>query len=331
MATVTRTRTLINPHGRRNAQRRLTLAQRLAGFGGKRSQAAARTARRRNRAKPTAHRMRTRPARRNVSAIITAGLPFANPAPRKRNKAMSAKSTTTRRRRSHAISHHRRRNRTTTYRRKNASRRRTNGARHHRSHRSRTQIVYRTRYRARARRNGFRRIAHRNPNLSSGKGLLMHGIWGAAGAVGSRVLPQMFLGAGNTGFMGYAANVGTGLVLGWAAKKFVGREAGASVIFGMAIALVLRLVQDFTPFGQYVTQGNLGAIGDMGVILPSGFVDPALFTGSGAQRVIPGPMRAALAPPPAAATPAAAPGGGYKRGVATGMGASTYGFSTYGR
>lgn len=242
---------------------------------------------------------------------------------------MSQAKSTTRRRRSHAISNPTRRRRHNKG--GNPFARRHNRRRTNPHHRARTRIEYRTRYRTRAdrRHNPYSRRRH-NPVGGKTTNLVMQAVAGAAGAVGSRLIPQLVLGGSNTGMIGYGANIITGLALSWGARKFVGKEAGHATLIGVGIALVLRLVQDFTPYGPQV---SLSGIGDLGVILPSGFVDPALFTGQGAQRVVPGPLRAALAPPPAApqTTPASAPGGGLKRGATAGMGASTYGFSTYGR
>jgi len=230
MATVIRKRALVNGRRRTNAKRKLSLRQILAGFGGKRRQSSAKTRRRTNTPKRRAnasrpkvnraksfkrtHRKRTR---KNISGIAVAGLPAVmNPA-RKRRKSTKRKNTKMAKRNAH---------------RPRSNKARTNrGHSHHRktrrsrrAHRNPT-VIYRYKTRRNSRRMTGRR---RNPGGESTSSLIQQSIFGAAGAVGSRMLPQIVLGSNNTGIMGYGANIVSGLILAWGGRKFFGRSAGFS-------------------------------------------------------------------------------------------------------
>jgi hypothetical protein len=395
MAVVVRRRALVNP-----ARRRLTLAQKLAGFGGKRSQAAAMRGRRntgglrkitrraiarggkgwgafqrlhpshseqlyrklksshergkrrknwhytdiekgrplttrqkrklykgfyvdkwgtlrrrgssREAVKNSAHRKRTRRARRsNVSAIVTAGLPFMNPG-RKRKNSMARAHKKTRRRRSTAT-HHRRRRRTPNPALMRFWRRR---------HRRRSNPV--NAGRRRGRRMNYR--SRRNLGRSGGASYtstLMKGVYVVGGAVGSRWLTQMVLGTGNSGIMGYAGNVVATLALGWAGGRFLGRGSGPWIVAGGAAGLILRVIQDQTPLGKYF---NLSGIDSgMGAIIPANFTQPAIFTGQNGMIRVPqgfGPGPAAVPPGGVVRTGMGAPAG---RGLySTGGGRGLY-------
>ncbi len=160
-----------------------------------------------------------------------------------------------------------------------------------------------------------------NPRRAGVTGGLMkaavNGAYVIGGAVGSRWLTQMglsMLGQSNSGIIGYGGNVVATLALAWAGGKFLGRGSRAWILAGGMAGLALRFLQDQTSFGQMFSLSGMGDMG-MAAILPSSFVDPALFTGNGAQRRIPGAWQA---PAPVKAVPAKA-----------GMGWSTYGTSTY--
>jgi hypothetical protein len=81
----------------------------------------------------------------------------------------------------------------------------------------------------------------------------------AGGAIGSKFLTQMVLGASNTSFMGYLGNaVATG-VLAYATKLATkSQELAAAVLVGGATQLLLRIVTDLTPFGSIVAGTGLG-------------------------------------------------------------------------
>jgi hypothetical protein len=129
-----------------------------------------------------------------------------------------------------------------------------------------------------------------------------------AGAVGVRSLTQMLLKDKNTGVMGYAANAIGSLVVGWAAGKATkSQDVAAMVTLGGMVGLVLRILQDVTPIGQYVNLqlSGLGRVGDygMGAIVPTTFFVPLYHAPGGdniANTQLPAAVRAAMAPPASA-------------------------------
>ncbi len=200
----------------------------------------------RKRSSTKVHRARTRPRRvkqrSNPGEILSL---VANPAKR-RKKVMAH------RRRKRAASNPARR-----------SRRRRKAApvarRRHRRRSNPSRVVYRTR--RSHRRVGSRRRRH-NAGRSGGTGitgLFTNALWLVGGAVGTKVLTQAVLGAKNTGFMGYIGNAvaafGLSLLVG---KLLKNPAAGKSVLAGGIVALVLRLLSDYTPLGQYTSQIGMG-------------------------------------------------------------------------
>ncbi len=295
MAQVTMKRRLVNPARRTaakkttTARKRLTLAQRLAGFGGKRSQSAAKAAQKRKRtaAKPAAKRTssaRSAPAARKKAAakrparkanpparIITYAL--ENPAPPRggQSVAQSKRKSTTRRRA----------NPTAATRRKSAPRRTTR-------RKSNPAPAARRRRRSNPAGGGIGKMI-------SQSGYLL------AGAVGARSATQLVLGSKNVGVLGYAANLVSGFVLGGIAGKVLkSKPAGQVVIQGAVLGTLLRAVQELSPLGSAVNQslGVSGLRGDIGM----GFISPAAF------RYFPQPVDESGAPAalPAATAPAAA-------------------------
>lgn len=233
---------------------------------------------------------------RNVGAIYTVTL-GGNPG-KKEKKSMARSRKASHRRRSH-----RRRNpryvgriKRGVYKYANPRRRR----RHVSNHRRR-------RY---ARRNPGRRYARlrcyrRNPGLGSATNLVKSSLYIIAGAVGTRSLTQMVLKDKNTGVMGYVANAVGSFILGFAASKvFKSKEIGTMVTVGGMTGLVLRILQDVTPIGQYVNlqlsgMGMLGDVG-MGAIVPTTFFVP-LYTAHGQDSIantqLPAAVLAAMTPP----------------------------------
>ena len=146
---------------------------------------------------------------------------------------------------------------------------------HRRMHRRRTnpgKVV--VRYRNRATRR--RRHVRRNPGSSGGGivGLFTNALWAIGGAVGTKVITQAVLGASNTGVMGYIGNAvtafGLSLVVG---KFFKNPAAGHAVLTGGVIAIVLRLISDFTPLGSYTSQIGLGDYQVSNWVTPQRYVD----------------------------------------------------------
>lgn len=79
------------------------------------------------------------------------------------------------------------------------------------------------------------------------------------GAVATKVVTQAILGAKNTGVFGYVGNAvaafGLSLLVG---KLLKNPAAGKQVLAGGIVALVLRLLSDFTPLGQYTSKIGMG-------------------------------------------------------------------------
>lgn len=153
------------------------------------------------------------------------------------------------------------------------------------------------------RRSNRRRGGHRrNAGMFSGGvgGILTNAVFVIAGALGSKLLTQMVLGTNNTGMIGYAGNAVAGFGLWFLAAKVLKNTEGAKgIISGTAVQLVLRLINDYTPFGQYVSQLGMGDYQAQAFVTPQVLVDPY----NSARIKIPG---AWLPPPPPPQTPSAA-------------------------
>lgn len=95
------------------------------------------------------------------------------------------------------------------------------------------------------------------------------------GVVGSKALPQMLLGAGNTGPMGYAANAAAAIGLGWLANMVFPHKPAlvAGVIGGGFGGLLARIISDRTPYGSVLSGSGLGDYG-LGLYQKSNFNMP---------------------------------------------------------
>jgi len=224
----------------------------------------------------TSHRIRSRPKakRKNFGEIVSLSLGAANPArKRKANKAMaktkrrraSAHRARTnaprRRRRSTAVVHHRRRTR------------RSNPVTYHRRRRHNPVVHHR------------RRGSRRNP-LGTGWGAtFVEGLGVLSGLLGSKYVAQMILGTSNTGIMGYAANLGVGVAGGWAAGSLLKKpKLGQAFLIGAVIEVIVRVLEDYTPFGQYTSGMGVGDYFASNWVTPQRYTD-ALHS---AQVQIPG-------------------------------------------
>lgn len=89
--------------------------------------------------------------------------------------------------------------------------------------------------------------------------VIQTGIAVVAGAVGTKLATQAVLGASNTGVIGYAANaVATGLAA-WATHMVTKNKAIAQgVVVGGVVQIILRAINDYTPYGQYLSLSGLG-------------------------------------------------------------------------
>lgn len=228
---------------------------------------------------------------KNVGSIFTVTIP-GNPG--KKEKGSMAK----------------RRRRNTSHRRRVTARRRRNPRYVGRIKRGVYKYANPRRHRH-ARRNGIasrrRRLVsrRRNPGLGSAGHLAKQSLYLIGGAVAVRSLTQMILKDKNVGAMGYVANAVGSLVLGMAASRFINKEAGTMVTLGGFTGVVLRMLQDLTPIGQYVNlqlsgMGMLGDVG-MGAIVPTTFFVPLAqqSAGGGAinQMAMPAAVQALAAPP----------------------------------
>lgn len=228
------------------ARRRKMSAKQLRYFGSKRQRAALKAHRKRS----TAHRTRTSPrsVRRNLGeqVLLTLGNPRK---PASKGHAMAKART-----------HHRARSRSN-----DPGRRRKNdpGRRHNRR-------------RSYARHNPARRYhrRRRNPMGASWGADITQALYIIAGAIGSKLGAQMVLGTSNTGFLGYGANLAAGGLLAWAAKGIMKSDAAAKGLFaGAVVQVVLRLITDYTPFGQYAKLQGVGDYMASNWVTPQRYVD----------------------------------------------------------
>jgi len=90
-------------------------------------------------------------------------------------------------------------------------------------------------------------------------GLATSALFVIVGAVGSRLGTQALLGARNTGFMGYLGNAGAGVALSMLARWLMRtRDASNAILLGTSVGIVLRVIADFTPLGEYAKAAGLG-------------------------------------------------------------------------
>ena len=239
MAQTTRERIIAN-RGRRKMS-----AKQIRIFGTPAQKARLRGSRKRSTRKNARHRPRSR---KNSGEII--GYTFAQPARKNRGRKNMAKSA--------RRTHKRRAHRTRVGHRVN--RRRNTGRRNYTHHRR-------------------RRVMHRrNPGVGGmGRigGIAINAVFVIAGALGSKLLAQMVLGANNTGAIGYAANAIAGGVLWFLAEKVMhNKDAANGIIAGTAVQIILRLINDYTPFGSYVSQLGMGDYQAQAFVTPQVLVDP---------------------------------------------------------
>ena len=186
--------------------------------------------------------------------------------------------------------------------------------------RRKTVATRRTKKRATAKRSNagrrrvVRKMTHRrrrsNPGaLGSPMNWIQGGAGVVAGVVGARAIPQMILGASNTGPMGYVANAVAAVGLGWLTHMVFPRNQVlvTSVIAGGFAGLISRIISDKTPFGAQLSLTGLGDYG-LGLYQKSNYPYPphlvdgrgpnsSMFTwGDGSQGSV-GAMAATLGSP----------------------------------
>ena len=281
MAQTERHRVIANP-ARRNKPRRRMTAKQVRYFGTARQRAALRSRGASRTKKRTTHKHRE-----NTGDIV--GYTLANKAGKKRKRGKMAKTNT----------------------RKNRRNRANAGKGHHKAARRHAR-------RNRVNRNPGhrRRPMRRNPMGESLTNIVTNAIFVIAGALGSKLLTQMVLGANNVGLIGYAGNAIVGGLMWFATEKVMhNKVASNGVIAGPAVQIILRLINDYTPFGQYVSQLGMGDYQAQAFVTPQVLVDPY----NSAQIRIPGAWLPPP-PPPAPKTVSAASAASGVAPAATGVG-----------
>jgi hypothetical protein len=162
--------------------------------------------------------------------------------------------------------------------------------------------------------NNPHRRRRRNPGImANAKEFLMAGATGLASAVATSQLPQLILGADNTSFMGYAANIATAVAATFLANSMLGPRAGEAAMVGGAVIVLDRfLTENVSAIGPYI---SLSGVGDataarMGTIRDGYYLHPTMVDGSG-NMIVPQPVTdasvaAVLAKYPQIAAPLAA-------------------------
>ena len=284
-----------------------TLRQRIIGNPGQRKKSTGRSRR-----------------RRNTGEILgfVLGPAGINPG-RKRGNMAKAKQNRARTNRSKSNPGHRRRRRLTA-----------SGHHAHRHHvRGRRRNPGRV-----SKKMNYGRRRRRNPGLGGDIGpMFTNAVFVIVGALGSKLGAQAILGTNNVGVVGYAGNAATGAVLWFLAEKVMKNRAAANgIIAGTLVQILLRVINDYTPFGSYVANLGMGDYQMQSFVTPQVLVDPwrnadiQIPNGWGAARPA-GAMSASAGPAQtsggrrqiagAAGAPAAAP-------VAAGV--SGYGGNLYG-
>jgi hypothetical protein len=155
---------------------------------------------------------------------------------------------------------------------------------------------------------------HRNP-FGVSSGVVSQVLWTSAGFVGARALPAMVLSSQNSGWMGYALNLGTAFLM----KMFVPGGTGEDLFIGGVVATVSRIVSD-----------NLGAQ-IKGLSGDPGFTLGAYWQSYFAVPTVSDPYgRVAASPYPAPMLAAPAGKGGTMSGPARGSGGSRFASGRFG-
>lgn len=168
--------------------------------------------------------------------------------------------------------------------------------------------------------NPARHRKHYRRNAATGGGglvpMVTNAVFVVVGALASKLGAQAVLGSNNTGIIGYAGNLAIGAALYMLTEHVMkNRAASSGVIAGTLVQVLLRVINDYTPFGSYVSQLGMGDYQMQSFVTPQVLVDPY----NSAQIMLPNGWGAP--PPAAAALPAAAAAGGGPGGLAgTGSG-----------
>lgn len=189
--------------------------------------------------------------------------------------------------------------------------RKSNKARHHRKRRNSPRGYALTKFNP-ARMKHHRRRRNAAGEMKSGlAGYVTNAVFVIVGALASKLGAQMVLGSNNTGVIGYIGNAAVGAAL-WLLTEHVmhNRQASSGVLAGTLVQLILRAINDFTPFGSYVSGLGFGDYQMQSFVTPQVLVDPW----NSSQVLIPNgwgqpPTPVALPAAATAGAPAGAPAG----------------------
>lgn len=131
-------------------------------------------------------------------------------------------------------------------------------------------------HRHRAPKHVARRYKRNTGGSASGVApLVTNAVFVILGALGSKLGAQALLGTKNTGLLGYGANAGVGAGLWFLTEKVMkNRAASSGVIAGTIVQILLRAINDYTPFGQYVASLGMGDYQMQSFVTPQVLVDP---------------------------------------------------------
>jgi hypothetical protein len=133
-----------------------------------------------------------------------------------------------------------------------------------------------------ARKHGRGRRRTHNPEIGKSAGAIVkNGFLALLGLVATRQLPQYGLGANNTGWKGYLANIAVVIAATWAATKMLGKDAGMAVGIGGSAYVVDRVLSEnfsvgdsllslsgYGDFNAHVKTFGLGQIRDRSFFSP---------------------------------------------------------------
>lgn len=149
---------------------------------------------------------------------------------------------------------------------------------------------------SRSRHHSFgHRRRRRNPGGIMGQttSILKSGFYALVGLVIARQLPQWALGARNTGWLGYGANLVSTILAAMVGSRMFGVEVGKDVALGGGLYTVNRIIQDqLSPVGKVLSISGLGDYNALGDIQPGYFPLPVPTDANG-QPIIPAELRPA--------------------------------------
>lgn len=113
----------------------------------------------------------------------------------------------------------------------------------------------------------------RNASMRGAGSIAKQGVTALIALVATRQLPQMVLGANNTGWIGYGANIASAVATAMVARSVAGEEAyRAALIGGVCYTASRVLTEQLSPIGQYL---SLTGIGDAAAATSLGTIEDA--------------------------------------------------------